>query len=202
MRTIATLLLVAGGGLALAGPAAAMEFTADKAHSSVEFKVTHLAISKVRGEFKDFDAGFTFEPGRPELWSVEATIDAASIDTGNERRDDHLRSADFLDVEQYPTITFRSTGVEMDEDGSRGRLMGDLTIRGVTRPVTMDLEFAGMVDFMGTTKAGFEASTTIDRKDYGLTWNKALETGGLVVGDEVEISIHIEGDLVAPDEDS
>ena len=111
MRTIATLLLAAAGGIALASPARAMEFTLDRAHSSIEFKVSHLAISKVRGEFKDFEATFTYEPGRPEAWSAEATIDAASIDTGNEQRDEHLRSADFFAADDHPEIVATLSGV-------------------------------------------------------------------------------------------
>jgi len=195
MKRMVTNLAVVALALTAAVSASAAEFTLDKAHSVVEFTVKHLAISKVRGTFADYDAKFWYEPGKPENWKVEATIQAASISTNNEDRDNHLRSEDFFEVEKYPTITFVSTGVEMTGEDT-AKLMGDLTIHGVTKPVVLDLEINGMVEFMGTTKAGFEASTKINRKDFGLTWHKALETGGLVVSDEVQISLQIEGNRV------
>jgi polyisoprenoid-binding protein YceI len=174
--------------------ATAATFELDPAHSNIGFKVKHLAISNVKGEFKEFSATFDFEPGKPDSWKVEATIQVASLDTGNEDRDEHLRGNDFFLVEKYPTIQFVSTGVEMKGE-DEAKLQGDLTIRGVTKPVVLDLKVFGMADFMGTTKAGFEARTKINRKDFGLTWHKVLETGGLVVGDEVEIVLEIEGNL-------
>jgi polyisoprenoid-binding protein YceI len=190
-----TLLIAAAALLAGVLPATAADFALDRAHSFVQFQVRHLAISKVRGEFNDFTASFSYEPGKPETWRAEATIQVASIDTENEDRDNHLRSEDFFHAEKYPTITFVSTGVEM-EDETRGKLMGDLTIRGVTLPVVLDLEVRGMVkDPWGNTKAGFAAEGKIDRKDFGLTWHKVLETGGLVVGDEVEIIMEIQGTM-------
>jgi len=181
-------------GIGSSQPMLAATFVLDAAHSSVEFKVRHLAISKVRGAFHDFEATFNFEPDKPETWQVEAVIQSASISTDNADRDNHLRSEDFLFAEKYPTITFVSTGVEMT-GADTAKLKGDLTIRGVTKPVVLAMKINGMVEFMGTTKAGFEATGKINRKDFGLTWHKALETGGLVVGDEVEISIEIEGNL-------
>jgi len=192
MKTIASSLLVLLLSAVAIQPVAAAEFELDRAHSSVEFTVKHLAISKVSGQFQDFDATFSFEPGKPETWQAQATIQAASIYTGNKDRDDHLRSEDFFHVAEYPTLTFVSTGVEVTGENT-AKLMGDLTIHGVTKPVVLDLEINGMVDFMGTTKAGFEARTKINRKEFGLTWSKVLETGSLVVGEEVEISLHIEG---------
>lgn len=195
MKRIVTCLLSSSLLLALVAQASAGSFTLDRAHSAVEFKVKHMMISKTRGEFGDFTASFDFEPGEPESWRVEATIQAASLDTRNEDRDKHLRSEEFLFVEKYPTITFVSTGVEMVGD-REAKLAGDLTIRGVTRPVVLDLEVRGMVDDpWGNTKAGFAVSGKINRKDFGLTWHKVLETGGLVVSDEVEIIIEIEGSL-------
>lgn len=174
-------------------PAAADTYDIDTAHSSVAFEVRHLAISKTRGAFGDFAGSFDFTAGDPAAWSCEATIQAASIDTGNEDRDDHLRSADFFDVENFPTLTFVSKAVEM-AGGTEGVLRGELTLHGVTRVVELDLEFLGAVtDPWGNEKAGFTASTTINRKDFGLTWSKTLETGGLVVGDEVKITLDIEG---------
>jgi polyisoprenoid-binding protein YceI len=176
-------------------PALAADFQLDPAHSSIQFQVRHLGISKVRGEFTDFDASFSYEPGKPASWQAEATIQATSIDTQNEQRDTHLRSPDFFDVAEYPTITFKSTGIEMTGENT-ARLKGNLTIRGVTKPVVLDLETSGtIVDPWGNTRAGFSASGTINRQDFGLTWNKVLETGGLVVGNDVGIAIEIEGIL-------
>jgi polyisoprenoid-binding protein YceI len=192
---ILTRLTIVTVALLMALPALAARFELDRAHSSVTFKVSHLAISKVKGEFTDFDATFDYTPEQPETWRAEATIQAASINTGNAQRDDHLRSPDFLEAEKFPTLTFVSTGAELTGE-NRGRLTGDLTLHGVTRPVVLDLEIRGMVEFMGTTKAGFTATGVINRRDFGLTWSKVLETGGLVVGDEVEITLEIEGDMV------
>jgi len=179
--------------LLLAAPVLADSYVIDPGHSSVGFEVRHLAISKTRGRFHDFAGRFEFTPGTPQTWSVEATIQAASIDTDNEDRDRHLRSPEFLDVERFPTLAFRSTAVEM-ENGTEGILRGELTLYGVTRVVELDLEFLGAVtDPYGNERAGFTATTEIDRKDYGLTWSKTVETGGLVVGDEVRITLEIEG---------
>jgi polyisoprenoid-binding protein YceI len=185
----ATLLV---GLVMMAGGALATSYTVDRAHSSVEFKVRHMAISKVRGSFSDFDATFTYVTGEPQSWQARATIQAASIDTGVERRDDHLRSAEFLEVDKYPTIEFTTSQV-VPVDG--GYLMkGELTMHGVTRPVELQLEPYGVItDPRGRQRAGFSATGKIDRKDYGLTWNKILEGGGLLVGDEVEITIEMEG---------
>lgn len=187
-------MLILAALVALALPVAAGTYELDRAHSSIEFKVRHLAISKVTGQFGDFDATFEFEPGKPLSWHAEATIQAASIDTGNEDRDNHMRSGDFLLVEDHPVITFVSTGVDMDSE-AEGKLMGDLTIRGVTRPITMDFEVLGVVEFRGTTKAGFTARGKFNRKDFGLEFHKVLETGQLVVGDMVEFVLEIEGNL-------
>jgi polyisoprenoid-binding protein YceI len=193
MSRSVTMLLLVSGLLGAALPAAAADFQLDPAHSSIQFQVRHLGISKVRGEFGDFDASFSYDPQDPASWRAEATIQANSIDTKNEKRDNHLRSPDFLNAAEYPAITFKSTGVEMTGE-NQGRLMGDLTIRGVTRPVVLDLEMSGtIVDPWGNTRAGFSASGTIDRQEFGLTWNKALETGGVLVGNDVGIAIEIEG---------
>ena len=162
----------------------------DRSHSSVEFVARHLMIAKVRGRFSDF-AG-TIEIGEaPEQSSADVVIQAASISTGDETRDNHLRSPDFLDVERYPTLEFHSTGAR--NQGSRWLVSGDLTILGVTRPVVLDVEFDGSAtDPYGNTKAAFSASTEIKREDFGLTWNAALETGGVVVGPKVRIELSIE----------
>jgi polyisoprenoid-binding protein YceI len=195
MKTIAraTLLALTLAVVLAAAPVRADTFVIDQAHSSVGFEVRHLAISKVRGSFDDFAGSFTFTPGQPGDWSVEATAQAASINTNNGDRDDHLRSADFFEVEKYPTLTFKSTAVEMDGE-NEGTLRGELTMHGVTRVVEFDLEFLGSAtDPWGNEKAGFSATTEINRKDYGLNWNKALEAGGLVVGEDVKIILEIQG---------
>ncbi len=174
-------------------PAAAARYDIDTAHSSVGFQIKHLAISKVNGSFNDFSGNFAFVEGDPSQWSAEAVIQAASIDTGNKDRDDHLRSADFFDVENFPTITFKSTGVTMT-GAAEGVMKGELTMHGVTKEVELDLEFLGTVtDPWGNEKAGFSLSGKIDRREFGLTWSKALETGGLVVDDTVKIMLEIEG---------
>ncbi len=179
--------------VAAAGSAAAAEYAIDPAHSTVGFQVRHMAISKTNGVFSDYAGTFSFEPGQPKSWSCEATIQAASVSTGNEKRDDHLRSEDFFNVAEFPTLTFKSTSVEMEDD-SEGTLKGDLTIHGVTKAVEMDFEFLGTVtDPWGNERAGFSASLKINRQDFGLSYNSVLEAGGLVVGDEVKIVLEIEG---------
>jgi polyisoprenoid-binding protein YceI len=176
-----------------AGPAQAATYVIDKAHSSVGFEVRHLAISKVRGTFDDFAGTFNYTPGQPGDWSVEATAQAASINTNNEDRDNHLRSADFFEAEKFPTLTFKSTAVEMANE-NEGVLRGELTMHGVTQVVEFELEFMGAAtDPWGNEKAGFSATAEINRKDFGLNWNKALETGGLVVGEDVKIVLDIQG---------
>jgi polyisoprenoid-binding protein YceI len=169
---------------------AAGTWAIDTSHSSVNFKVKHLGVAKTRGRFTQFEG--TVEVGeRPEDTTVAVTIDAASVDTHDSGRDDHLRSADFFDVANHPSLTFRSTGVS--GGGSDWKLDGELTIAGVTKPVTLDVEFEGVVvDPWGNTKAGFVASTTVNREDFGLTWNAALETGGFLVGKTVTIDLEVE----------
>lgn len=175
----------------LAVPAVAADWTVDASHSSIGFEVRHMAISKVKGSFGEFEAKVTGEPGQPGTFTLDATVQVASVDTGNEKRDDHLRSPDFFDAAAMPTMTFKSTGVTMD--GDEGTLSGDLTLHGVTKPVVFALEYAGMVnDPWGNVRMGFSAEAKIDRREFGLTWSKALETGGLVVDNEVEIELEIE----------
>ena len=163
----------------------------DASHSSVGFVARHLMISKVRGAFAKVSGQLTIGE-TPEASSVVATIDAASIDTGEPTRDAHLRSPDFLDVEKYPTLAFRSTYVKQLDETSL-RLDGDLTIRGATRPVSLEVRYEGLVtDPFGNEKAAFSAETEIDREDWGITWNKALETGGVLVGKRVKIELEIQ----------
>jgi polyisoprenoid-binding protein YceI len=172
-------------------PAAAADWNLDASHSHVGFEVKHMAISKVKGSFGEYSGTVTGEDGKPETFSVELSIQAASVDTNNEDRDNHLRNPDFFDVETYPTITFKSTKVEMD--GDEGTLTGEFTLHGVTKTIELELEYLGLVnDPWGNTRMGFSAEGKIDRRDYGLTWSKALETGGLVVSHDVEIELEIE----------
>ncbi|HZA76305.1 MAG TPA: YceI family protein [Acidimicrobiales bacterium] len=167
----------------------------DPAHSDVQFVARHMMISKVRGRFREFE-GWLHIAERPEDSSVEVVIQAASIDTGDSQRDAHLRSPDFLDVEQFPEIRFRSTSVRPAGDDDRYEVVGDLTIRGVTRPVTLDVEFEGIaVDPWGGTRAGFVASGEINREDFDVTWNQALETGGFLVGKGVRVELDVEAVL-------
>ena len=191
MQTVKRMLFVLLGTLLLALPAVAAKWEVDKAHSSVNFKVSHMVISTVNGRFDTFDGTVNFDPEDLAKGSVEMTIDVASISTDNEKRDGHLKSADFFDVEKYPKITFKSKKVILGE-GKHFQLVGDLTIKDVTKEVTFDCAFHGAVDFMGTTKAGFACTTTIDRQDFHVNWSKTLDNGGLVAGDEVEITVDLE----------
>ena len=166
-------------------------YAIDRSHSTVEFVGRHLMITKVRGRFAEFD-GQIHIADVPEESSTEVTIQAASISTADEKRDGHLVSADFFDVEQHPTIVFRSTGVEPGKGGA-WKLNGELTVRGVARPVTLDLEFDGASpDPWGGERIAFTASTDVDREDWGLTWNQALETGGVLVGKKVRIELNVQ----------
>jgi polyisoprenoid-binding protein YceI len=184
--------------LALAAPvlseARAGDFAIDQSHSHVGFRVKHLVVSKVEGEFKDFDGSFSFDEKKPDASKVAFTIKAASINTNTAKRDEHLRSADFFDVQKFPTLAFESTKVEGAGKG-KYKLSGNLTIHGVTKPVTFVVEYGGVSKdpWEGKTHTGFTATLRINRKDYGLTWNKALETGGFVVGEDVDITVEIEG---------
>ncbi|HXF71663.1 MAG TPA: YceI family protein [Actinomycetota bacterium] len=163
----------------------------DPAHSSITAVARHLMVTKVRGTFERF-SGTIHVAERPEDSWVEVEIDAASIDTRVPERDAHLRSPDFLDVERYPRITFRSTGLEPLE-GTRFRLPGELTIRGVTRPVVLEAEYLGAVtDPWGNRKVGFTATGEIDREDFGITWNQVLETGGVLVGPKLKVEIEVQ----------
>ncbi len=181
--------------VAAAGPVGAAEYQIDASHSTIGFQVRHMAISKTNGNFDDYSGTFSFEAGKPDSWSCEAVIQAKSINTNNEKRDDHLRSDEFFDVANFPTLTFKSTAVEMEND-SEGILKGNLTIHGVTKPVEMNLEVLGTVtDPWGNERAGFSAAVKINRKDYGLEYHSVMEAGGLVVGDEVKITLEIEGIL-------
>ena len=164
----------------------------DPAHSHVGFGIRHLMISTVRGQFTDVKGTVAVDERDPTSAKIDITIATQSVTTGDEKRDGHLRSPDFFDVERFPAITFRSKRVE-GRSGNSFRVLGDLTIRDVTREVVLDVELLGRAtDPWGNDRAAFEASTKINRGDYGLTWNAALEAGGVLVGDEVKISIESE----------
>jgi len=163
----------------------------DPAHTAVEFSAKHLMISTVKGRITDIEGTIYTDEKNPRNSSVEVTLKAASLDTRTDQRDQHLRSADFLDVEKYPEISFRSTRIEGDKDSFK--LTGDLTIRDVTKPITLDVEFEGTgKDPWGGERVGFSAKGKFDRRDFGLTWNQALETGGVVVGNDIKISLEVE----------
>jgi polyisoprenoid-binding protein YceI len=164
----------------------------DTVHSGINFSVRHMVVSKVRGRFTKFTGNVELDESDLARSVVEATIDASSIDTGTAQRDDHLRSADFFDAEHFPQIRFRSTRIEK-LGGDRYRLTGDLTIRDVTRPIELDAEYGGRgKDPWGNERVGFTAKAALDRKDFGLKWNQALETGGVLVSDRVEIELEVQ----------
>ncbi|HEY7766868.1 YceI family protein [Longimicrobium sp.] len=183
---------VGGARAAEAPPVAALaapvRWRIDTSHSELTFRIRHL-VSRVSGQFNQWSGTLVADPASLAGGSVEVDIQTASIDTNNERRDTHLRSADFFDALNHPVITFRSTRVAVD--GRELRVHGNLTIRGVTRPVVLEGEMTEVSGAVGKRRIGFEAQTTIDRMDYGVSWNRAAEAGGAVLGDEVRISIAI-----------
>lgn len=181
-------LIVASSSAALAA-----QYTVDAGHSGVGFQIKHMTISKVNGSFGDFAGTFTFTEGDATSWQVSATIQIASIDTGHEDRDEHLLSDEFFDAAQFPTMTFKSTKITMTND-SEGKMLGELTMHGVTKAIELDLEYNGsIVDPWGNERAGFSVTGKINRKDWGLTYNSVLEAGGLTLGEDVKITLDIEG---------
>ncbi len=172
-------------------------YNVDKTHSEVTFRVRHF-VSKVSGRFDDFSGTITVVPGKPAASSVEFAIKAASINTANTGRDNHLKSADFFDVEKQPEITFKSTKIA-PVDADTFNVTGIFTMHGVARELTIPVEFGGTVtDSRGTEKAGFSLATKINRKDYGIVWNQTLDSGGVMLGDEVEITVNIEANKKKP----
>jgi polyisoprenoid-binding protein YceI len=164
----------------------------DPSHSAIAFSVRHMVVSKTRGRFTKWSGQLRFDPADPAASSVEVNIEPASLDTADADRDAHLRSPDFFDVEKFPTASFRSTKVE-GKGGDRYKITGDLTVHGVTKPVVLDVTYEGSgKDPWGGERAGFNATTSLDRKQFGLEWNKALETGGLLVGEKVDLTLEIE----------
>lgn len=179
--------------LAMVIGAKADKWVFDHVHSDVGFQVKHLVISNVRGNFAEYDGHVMFDGKNWDKASVEVTVQMASIDTDNEKRDEHLRSGDFFEVEKYPTMTFKSTKVMAADDDGKFKFMGDLTVKGVTKQVTFDAELQGVVTGpMGKTRAGFSATTTINRQDFNVKWANKLQDGTIVVGDDVKINIELQ----------
>ncbi len=169
-----------------------MRWNIDPSHSTAEFTVRHLMISNVRGRFGKLSGTVELDPAKPEASKIDVSIDATSIDTRDDKRDAHLRSADFFDVEKFPTVTFKSTSVKKTGDGFE--VLGELTMRGVTKEITLEVEDLSNPgkDPWGNTRIGTSAKAKINRKDWGLNWNAALEAGGVLVGEQVKISLEVE----------
>ncbi|MBI4311489.1 MAG: YceI family protein [Chloroflexi bacterium] len=168
------------------------QWTVDPAHSAVEFSVKHMMFTTVKGSFSTYKADLSFDEQEPERSSVEAWVDLASVDTKEPNRDNHLRSADFFDVANHPTMHFKSKAIKSTSKG-KYQVDGDLTIRGVTRAVSLEGEYGGFgKDPWGGIRAGVSLQGTVNRKDFGLTWNQVLEAGGVLVGDAIKISIEAE----------
>lgn len=176
--------------------AATETFVFDKAHSQVGFSIRHW-VTRVEGRFKDYEGKIWLDRAAPSESKVEITIQAASIDTANERRDNHLRSADFFEVEKYPTITFKSTKVEGKEKDLY-HVTGDLTMHGVTKSLTVPVRHTGFVNLGKQEKAGFELTIAVNRKDFGITWNRTADQGGVMLGDDVEIKVLVEANKEMP----
>lgn len=168
-----------------------MAWTIDTAHSQVSFSVRHMMISNVRGRFESFSGVVDFNEKTPELSTVNVKIDTSTVNTREAARDGHLKSPDFFDAGQYPEITYVSKKVEKVDD-NHGRIYGDLTIKDVTKPVVLDVEYSGQSTMWGKTAAGFSAKAKINRKEWGLNWNQMLESGGILVGEDINIDIELE----------
>ncbi len=195
MKTLAPVLLACVPVLASAPALAADTYNIDPVHTTVGFAVTHLVINTVHGKFTDFTGSVSLDG--TAVQDAKATIQAKSINTGIDKRDTHLRSADFFDVQAHPTITFQSKRVQ--QQGGESVVHGDFTIRGVTKEITLPIKVKGPIkDPWGHMRVGLEAKTKINRTDFGLKWNQVLEAGGVVVGDEVEIEINAEAVKAAP----
>ncbi len=184
LRTLSLLALF------IVSAAQAADYDVDASHSNVDFKIRHM-MSKVSGNFGKFSGTFSFDAKKPEAAKGVFTVEAASINTNNEKRDGHLKGEDFFNVGKFPTLTFNTTGFK--KAGKKFAMTGDLTMLGVTKPVTFDVEYLGAgKDPWGNSKAGFSATGKINRKDFGMVWNKALDAGSVLLGDEVEIILNIE----------
>lgn len=194
MKSFAIALTLFFGSLASAETKTST-YVVDKSHSQLIFEVDHLVISTVVGRFDDFEGQITVDPKSKELNSIKGSAKSKSINTNEEKRDKHLRSADFFEVEKYPELSFSVAGLKL-KPGTKTKTKGSLKIKDVTKEVPFDLNYKGQVtDPWGTEKIVLEAQATIERKDYGLKWNEALETGGVMVGEEVKIKVTIQGNL-------
>jgi polyisoprenoid-binding protein YceI len=188
------ILLAAAALAVLTSAARAADYEIDPAHTEVAFKARHVA-GKVPGRFTKFSGAFTYDPKNPKAWKAEATIDAASINTDVEARDKHLKSDAFFDVEKCPTIAFKSTKVS-GVKGDHFKLAGDLTMHCVTKPVTLEVEANGTgKDPWGNESASFSATASVNRQDWGISWNKTLDSGGLFVGDKIDLILEITGNI-------
>ena len=199
MKRLVSSALVLGlavGVMGSAWPAAPERYELDGAHTNIGFVAKHMLVTNVRGKFNTFSGHITLDPQDVTKSSADVTIQVASIDTDNQRRDDHLRSADFFEAERYPTIRFVSKRVE--KKGNDLSLVGDLTIRDVTKEVAIPFELTGPVSNGGRKTIGAEGTLRINRFDYGLKWNRAVETGGLVVGEEIRIELNIQAHTARP----
>lgn len=188
MKSLLTLALAFfTAGISSAQPAV---WRADPAHSNITFAVDYMVLTEVTGNFKEFDATLTSDGAHPERDSVRVSIKTASVNTENDKRDAHLRSADFFDAQQYPEITFVSKSFQKGE-GNQYRIIGDLMMRGVTKPITIDAMYMGQIkDMRGNLRQGFKGTTTINRSDFGVKYNAALETGGVLIGNNVTVTIN------------
>jgi polyisoprenoid-binding protein YceI len=188
MKTLLTVLAAAW----IAAPAFAADYTVDASHSSVGFGIKHL-VGKVKGEFTDKEGTFSFDPAKPTDATGKFTVKMASVSTNNAKRDEHLKSGDFFDVQKFPEMTLDKVKVKPGKGKDKYKLTGDLTLHGVTKPVSFDLEFTGLAkDPWGNMRAGFSAEGKINRKDFGIVWNKSLDAGGLMLGEDVSIELQIE----------
>lgn len=189
---VLTLVLTLGLALSIGARASAADYKVDTAHSSVGFSVKHMVISTVNGMFKDFSGEFTFDPETGKLGNSKFEVKTESIDTANAKRDEHLRSEDFFDAKKFPLITITNSKIKKVSKG-KYEWVGDLNMHGVTKPVTFDVDYAGSIkDPQGNQRAAFNAKAKIKRSDWGLKWNKLLESGGAVVSDDVVLTIDIE----------
>ena len=190
MRTFRLFVLAVGIILAGQGAWAADTYTIDPAHSSMGFSARHMMVSTVIGVFDDYQGAITYDPADPAAFKADVTIQAKSINTRVAKRDDHLRGAEFFDVEKHPVITF--TTVKLDKQDGRAVLTGSLTMKGVAKEVSIPVMISGPVQGMGSSIIGLSGSFTLNRQDYGINWNQALDNGGLAVSDEVKVDINIE----------
>jgi len=193
-----TILNIAAAGLVAASAFAADTFVVDRAHSEASFQVRHL-VSRVGGKFDDFSGTISVDRGEPSASSVEFTIKSASIDTGNEDRDKDLRSANFFEVDKFPEISFKSTTVKPSGAKDTYDVTGTFTMHGVTKTVTLPVEFLGFIkDPWGGERAGFSTHIVLNRKDYGINWNKVLDNGGTLLSDDVDVTVNIEAAKAKP----